>query len=88
MTTPFTTIDVSATVTDQNGSLVTSLSTYTLTVTFQDGTTTSPTVSNAGSGKYTASYNTKGVGTLTELWNFVDGSGAIAEDQVTRNIAF
>src|SRR5258708_139084 len=60
MTTPYTTIDSSATVTDQNGVLISTIPTATLAVSFQDGTSAAPTVANMGSGVYTASYATKG----------------------------
>lgn len=88
MTTPFTTIDSSATVKDQNGVLLSALSAFTLTVTFQDGTTSTPTVINMGSGVYTATYMTKGPGTLTELWSLTDASGAVAQEQRTLVIAY
>ena len=81
MTTPFTTVDSSATVKDQNNNLISNLSAATLLVTYQDGTTASPTVTNEGSGVYTATYNTKGAGLLVELWNFTDPGGSIAQER-------
>lgn len=88
MTTPNTTIDSSATVKDQNNNLISNLSVYTLTVTFPDRTTASPTVTNAGSGVYTATYVTKGPGLTTELWGFTDASGALAQEQHILIIAY
>ena len=88
MTTPNTTIDSSATLTDATGTLITSVSAATLTVTYQDGTTASPAVTNMGSGVYTATYATKGPGVLTELWSFTDTSGAVAQEQRTLAIAY
>ena len=84
MTTPYTTIDSSANVIDQNGLAVSSLTVYTLAILYQDGTTAAPTVMSMGSGVYTATYTTKGPGVLTETWNFTDASGAIAQEQ--RNL--
>jgi len=88
MTTPYTTIDSSATVKDASGNLISNLTAYTLAVTYQDGTTAAPSVSNAGSGVYTATYNTKGAGTLLELWSFTDTGGDIAQDERTLVIAY
>jgi hypothetical protein len=87
MTTPNTTVDSSATLTDQNGNLITSVSSATLLVTYQDGTTASPTVVNMGSGVYTATYATK-AGVLTELWSFTDTTGAVAQEQRTLTIVY
>jgi hypothetical protein len=88
MTTPNTTIDSSATVKDQYGNLISSLSTYTLLVVYPDFTTANPSVTNAGSGVYTATYATKGPGIVTELWSFVDASGAVAQDSRALTIAY
>lgn len=88
MTTPYTTVDSSATVTDQNGVLLASIPTATLAVSFQDGTSSVPTVVNMGLGAYTATYATKGPGVLTELWSFTDTSGAIAQEQRAIVIAY
>ena len=88
MTTPNTTIDSSATVTDQNGNLISNLAAYTLTVSFPDGSSASPTVVNEGAGVYTATYTTKGAGLTTEVWSFTDTSGAVAQARRVLPIAY
>lgn len=88
MTTPYTTVDSSATITDQNGVLISTIPTATLAVTFQDGTSATPTVVNMGLGVYTATYANKGPGVLVELWSFTDLSGAIAQESRTLVIAY
>ena len=88
MTTPYTTIDSSATVKDQNGVLISNLTAFTLSVSFQDDTPITPTVVNEGSGVYQATYTTKGPGVLTELWSFTDTFGAVAQVMRSLTIAY
>jgi len=72
---PFSTVNASIAVTDTAGTSVTNLASYTLTVTFPDGTTVSPPVSNAGGGLYTATYDTKDVGEVREDWSIAASGG-------------
>jgi hypothetical protein len=78
MANPYTTIDVSTTVTDMNNVVVSNLSSATVTVSFPDGTTSNLTAANMGSGVYTITYTTKGPGLHKELWSLLDVSGAMA----------
>lgn len=58
------------------------ISTISVTVTFPDGTTSDYTLAGGdivgAGGSYTLTYRTKGVGTHTEDWTFVDSNGAQA----------
>jgi lysophospholipase L1-like esterase len=75
---PFSTVRSQAIVTDANGILQNSL-VATVTVTYPDNSTTTPQVYWLGNGVYSVTYNTKGVGTLAELWIFTDSQGSQAE---------
>lgn len=81
---PNSTITVTATATDVNGNPVSNMATVTVTVTFPDGSTqnfslSGATVTNAGSGNYTITYNTKTPGNCLEDWSMVDPTGNICE---------
>jgi lysophospholipase L1-like esterase len=75
---PYSTINSQATVIDQNGATQSNMN-VTVTVTFPDNSTATPVIYSLGSGVYSTSYQTKGVGTLKELWIFTDGSGGQVE---------
>ena len=77
---PFSTMRSQAIVTDANGVLQNNLF-CTVTVTYPDNSTALPTVYWLGNGVYAVTYNTKGVGTLEELWVFTDSQGSQAEYQ-------
>src|SRR5262249_10690263 len=77
---PFSTINSQATVIDQNGILQNTLN-ATVTVTFPDNSSSTPTVYWLGNGVYSTSYQTKGTGTLHELWVFTDGQSGQIEYQ-------
>lgn len=75
---PFSTISSQVTVTDANNALQNSLF-CTVTITYPDNSTSTPTVYWQGLGVYSTTYNTKGAGTLQELWTFTDSQGSQAE---------
>lgn len=79
MPTPNTTVTSTLTVTNNLGATVSNLLACTLLVTFPDNTTTTLVlgtgVTNIGSGQYTATYNTKGVGVVVELWSVTAADG-------------
>ena len=77
---PYSTINSQATVIDQSNTPQSSLSCV-VTVTYPDASTATPTVYSLGNGVYSTSYNTKGVGAITELWLFTDGNGGQVEYQ-------
>lgn len=77
---PYSTIASKATVIDESGVLQSTLN-CTVTVTFPDNSTATPTVYSLGSGVYSTSYNTKGEGTVNELWVFTDGASGQVEYQ-------
>lgn len=84
---PFSTINSQATVIDQNAVLQNSLN-ATVTVTFPDNSTSTPTVYWLGNGIYSTAYTTKGTGTLYELWAFTDGQGGQIEYRNTITCSF
>lgn len=73
---------VSSTATVQTGAgVLTDGLTASCTVTFPDGTTSTPAVTGVGngSGQYTITYTTKGPGFCKELWSFSDTNGSILQ---------
>jgi hypothetical protein len=89
---PNTTISVTMTALDANGNPVSTLVTVTATVTFPDGTTSNFSlgsgITNAGSGKYTLVYTTKGQGENLEDWVGVDGAGNRTEYHNETPVSF
>lgn len=77
---PYSTVSSQATVLDQNNIPQNTLNASVL-VTYPDGTVANPTVYSIGNGTYEISYNTKGIGNMTELWTFSDNSGGQVEAQ-------
>jgi len=78
--TPNTSIQSTITVSDVNGSPVSTLSACSVTVKFPDGTSSSysllaATIVNIGSGQYQVKYNTKGVGLVIENWTVTAADG-------------
>src|SRR6266568_645438 len=85
MPTPFTSILSTITLTDVNNTLVSNATPVTLVVNYPDGTTASLAlgtgITNLGSGQYQAAYNTKGTGSIRELWSVTVPGGNIAQFQ-------
>ena len=77
---PLSTVTSTATVVDESNVAQTNL-TATCTITYPDTTTATGQVYNIGSGQYEVIYETKGAGTVTELWTFTDSLGSSAEYQ-------
>lgn len=82
---PNSTITSTLTATDSTGALQSNLSAVSVTVTFPDGSTQTltlagGTVTNAGSGKYSVTYTTKGIGECLEEWTFTAGDGVTKGD--------
>lgn len=92
MPTPNTSIQSTITVTDINGNFVSTLSSCGVTVKFPDGSTQSlllgSGVTNAGSGQYQASYNTKGAGVIVELWSLVAATGDVGSFQYDIGVGY
>lgn len=84
---PYSTMHTKMIVFDQNGVQQDGL-TASVTVTYPDASTASPSVYWRGNGLYEVIYNTKGVGTMTEVWTFTDALGSRAEYQNTVPCAF
>lgn len=84
---PFSTINSQATVIDQNNVPQSGLN-ITVTVTFPDNSTATPTVYTLGNGVYSTTYETKGVGTMEELWVFSDAQGSQIEHQNPIPVSF
>ncbi len=82
---PNSTITVTMTVKDNTGALQSNLSAAAVTVTFPDGSTSSFTlaggqVTNLGSGQYSITYTTKGIGECLEEWTFTAADGVTKGD--------
>jgi hypothetical protein len=77
---------------DANGNPVSTLVTVTCTVTFPDGSTSNYSlgsgITNAGSGKYTLTYVTKGQGENLEDWVGIDGAGNKCEFHNETPVSF
>lgn len=75
---PNSTISSVATVINESNATVDGL-TATCLVTFPDGSTATEQVYGLGSGgQYEIIYQTKGAGTITEVWTFIDSRGSVA----------
>jgi hypothetical protein len=89
---PNSTITVTSTATDINGNPVSNMATVTVIVTFPDNSTQnfslSSGVTNAGSGNYTVTYTTKGVGQCLEDWVMIDSTGNQTEAHNITPVGF
>lgn len=91
MAQPYSTVDVTATITKSDNSIPT-ISTITVNVLFPDGTTGSysyPTdISNVGSGQFKLTYTTKGPGPHREVWIFTASDSSVGEFENTTYVSF